>query len=90
MATSSGGGELGGGGVWEEEETFVGLPRQLRGQDGNLVGKLTTGEVSICRGTEIDGDGEVVNSKGTTIGHLSLIQDIPELKESPEEKEKRE
>jgi hypothetical protein len=51
---------------------------------------LTTGEVSICRGTEIDGDGEVVNSKGTTIGHLSLIQDIPELKESPEEKEKRE
>jgi hypothetical protein len=85
---------------WEEEEVekkknpLSGFRVNREGNvvdgDGNLVGKLTTGEVSICAGKEIDDDGDVVDSKGTTIGHVSLIQDIPEPKESPEEKEKRE
>jgi hypothetical protein len=59
-------------------------------EDGNIVGKLTTGELSICAGQDIDDDGDVVDTKGTTIGHVSLIQDIPEPKESPEDKETRE
>lgn len=65
-------------------------------EDGNLIAKLTTGTLNICSGMEIDDDGDVVNSKGVTIGHVSLLEDIPEpepepeVGESPEEKEKRE
>lgn len=59
-------------------------------EDGNLIAKLTTGELSICAGMEIDDDGDVINSKGTTIGHVSLLEDIAEPEESAEEKEKRE
>ena len=52
-------------------------------EDGNLI-------VSI--GTELDDDGDVVDGKGTIIGRLSLLGEIPEPEptESPEEKEKRE
>ncbi|KAL2267832.1 hypothetical protein VTJ83DRAFT_5109 [Remersonia thermophila] len=63
-------------------------------EHGNLIGKLTSGELSVCIGKEIDDDGDVINSKGTTIGHCSLLEDIPAEPEpegeSPEEKEKRE
>ncbi|KAK2739359.1 lea domain protein [Colletotrichum kahawae] len=55
-------------------------------EDGNIIGKLTTGELSICTGKEIDGDGDVVDSKGRTVGHCSLIEDIPEPEvEEPQE-----
>ncbi|CAI0642415.1 unnamed protein product [Colletotrichum noveboracense] len=55
-------------------------------EDGNIIGKLTTGELSICAGKEIDGDGDVVDSKGRTVGHCSLIEDIPEPEvEEPQE-----
>jgi len=60
-------------------------------EDGNIIAKLTTGPLSICSGMEIDDDGDVVNSKGATVGHVSLLDDIePEVGETPEEKEKRE
>lgn len=62
-------------------------------EDGNLIGKLTDGKLSICAGKVVDNDGDVVDSKGATIGHVSLIGDIPEeLKEeeTAEDKEKRE
>ncbi|PHH71062.1 hypothetical protein CDD80_5547 [Ophiocordyceps camponoti-rufipedis] len=65
--------------------------------DGNIIGRLISGDVAICAGKEVDDDGDVVNSKGMTIGHVSLLEDIPaepepepeEPEESPEEKEKR-
>ncbi|EXU98543.1 DUF3659 domain protein [Metarhizium robertsii] len=60
-------------------------------EDGNIIGKLVSGDLNICSGKEIDDDGDVVNSKGMTIGHVSLLEDIPpEPEESAEDKEKRE
>ncbi len=60
-------------------------------EDGNIIGKLTSGDLNICSGKDIDDDGDVVDYKGNTIGHCSLLADIPkEEVESPEEKEKRE
>jgi hypothetical protein len=59
-------------------------------EDGNIVGKLTSGELSICSGKGIDDDGDVVDGKGKTIGHVSLLDEIPKEEETPEQKEKRE
>ncbi|PWI64161.1 hypothetical protein PCL_12081 [Purpureocillium lilacinum] len=56
--------------------------------DGHIIGKLTSGDVSICSGKEVDDDGDVVNSKGNTVGHVTLLEDIPG--ESEEDKQKRE
>ncbi|KAJ4389798.1 hypothetical protein N0V93_007270 [Gnomoniopsis smithogilvyi] len=49
---------------------------------GNIIAKLTSGDPNICAGKEIDGDGDVVNAKGMTVGHVNLLQDIKE--EEPE------
>lgn len=61
-------------------------------EDGNVIAKLVSGDLNICVGQEIDDDGDVVNAtKGNTIGHVSLLEDIPpEPTESSEDKEKRE
>ncbi|ROT42600.1 hypothetical protein SODALDRAFT_287967 [Sodiomyces alkalinus F11] len=58
--------------------------------DHNLMGKLTSGDLNVCAGKEIDGDNDVVDSKGATVGHVSLLEDIPAPEETPEEKEARE
>jgi len=61
--------------------------------DGDVIGKLTTGEVSICAGKTVDDDGDVVDSKGNTVGHVSLLADVPPTpapEETPDEKAKRE
>ena len=57
-------------------------------EDGNVIGKLVSGDVASCAGKEVDNDGDVVNAKGDTVGHVSLIEDIPQ--ESAEDKTKRE
>ncbi|GAO16796.1 hypothetical protein UVI_02053370 [Ustilaginoidea virens] len=57
-------------------------------EEGNIIGKLTSGDVNICAGKEVDDDGDVVNAKGVTLGHVSLLEDIPT--ESEEEKKERE
>ena len=63
-------------------------------EEGNIIGKLTSGDLNICSGKGIDDDGDVVDYKGNTIGHCSLLEDIPKEEavevESPEDKEKRE
>ncbi|EYB24377.1 hypothetical protein FG05_01693 [Fusarium graminearum] len=51
--------------------------------DGNIIGKLTSGEILDCQGKEVDEDGDVFNQKGSVVGHVSLLEDIP--KEEPEE-----
>ncbi|KAF6816390.1 lea domain protein [Colletotrichum sojae] len=56
-------------------------------EDGDIIGKLTTGDLSICAGKEIDDDGDVVDSKGHTVGHCSLLEDIPEPEPEPEVEE---
>lgn len=59
-------------------------------EDGNIIGKLTSGDPTTCSGKEIDDDGDVVDHKGTVIGHCTLLEDLPQETESPEEKEKAE
>jgi hypothetical protein len=60
--------------------------------EGNIIGKLTSGDLLACAGKEIDQDGDVINSKGETVGHVSLLEDIPpepepEVEEEPGETE---
>lgn len=52
--------------------------------DGDLVGKLTDGLLTECARRKIDNDGDVVDSKGTAIGHVSILEDIPEPDPEPE------
>lgn len=59
-------------------------------EDGNVIGRLTSGDLSICLGKEVDDDGDVIDGKGNVVGHVSLLADIKEPEESPEDKEKRE
>ncbi|KAH6669460.1 hypothetical protein B0J14DRAFT_517734 [Halenospora varia] len=55
--------------------------------DGDVIGKLTEGEVGKCIGKEIDDDGDIINSKGQTLGHVSLLEDIPPEPEAEPEPE---
>lgn len=65
-----------------------------------MIAKLTDGDVGKCAGKEIDEDGDVYNTKGQVIGHVTLLEDIPpepeaepepepEITETPEEIEER-
>jgi Protein of unknown function (DUF3659) len=67
---------------------------------GDVIAKLTDGDIQKCAGKEIDEDGDVYNSKNQVIGHVTLLEDIPpepeaepvpepEPTESPEEIEER-
>ncbi|UKZ66106.1 uncharacterized protein TrAtP1_007288 [Trichoderma atroviride] len=57
-------------------------------EEGNLIAKLVSGDVSACSGKEVDEDGDVINYKGDTVGHVALLEDIP--KETEEDIKKRE
>jgi hypothetical protein len=50
-------------------------------EDGNVIGKLVTGDLDLCAGKEIDEDNNVIDSKGIIVGHVALLQDIPEEEE---------
>lgn len=63
-------------------------------EDGNVIAKLTDGDKTKCAGKEVDNDGDVVDGKGMSVGHVTLLEDIPEPeveepKESEEEAAKR-
>lgn len=55
-----------------------------------MIAKLTEGEVAKCTGKEIDNDGDISNEKGLTLGHVTLIDDIPEPEPEPEPEEPQE
>ena len=50
---------------------------------------MTSGDLSICAGKEIDDDNDVV-VKGAVVGHVTLLGDIKEPEESADDKAKRE
>jgi len=54
---------------------------------GDVIAKLTEGEIAKCTGKEIDNDGDIINEKGVQVGHVTLIEDIPEEEAEPEETE---
>jgi len=53
-------------------------------EDGDTVGRLTEGELLNCAGKKIDDDGDVVDGKGAKVGHVSLLEDIPDPEPEPE------
>jgi len=60
--------------------------------DGDVIARLVDGEIGKCVGKEIDEDGDITNSKGDRLGHVSLLEDIPdepepEVEEEPEDPE---
>lgn len=81
---------------WEEEEKEIskhpaaGLKVNKEGnvvdENGDIIAKLTEGEAAKCAGKEIDDDGDVVDGKGGSLGHVTLLADIAEPEE-PEETE---
>jgi hypothetical protein len=93
---------------WEEEEKQkthnpvagrkVNKDGNVVDENGDIIAKLTEGAAIKCSGKEIDEDGDVYNLKGQVIGHVTLLEDLPEPeaepvpeepKESEEEIEKR-
>lgn len=86
---------------WEEEEKEIskhpaaGRKVNKEGnvvdENGDVIAKLTDGEITKCAGKEIDNDGDVVDGKGASIGHVTLLGDIPappeEVPEEPKESE---
>lgn len=79
---------------WEEPEVEkdvnpmsgrkVNKQGEVVNEDGDVIGRLTNGDLGICAGKKIDDDGDVVDAKGTTLGHVSLLADIPEPEAEPE------
>lgn len=47
-------------------------------ENGDIVAKLTRGDILNCSGKEIDNDGDVKDRKGNIVGHITLLEDIPE------------
>jgi len=80
---------------WEEEEKAVakhpaaGRKVNKRGtvvdENGDEIAKLTDGDLAKCAGHEIDNDGDVVDGKGNSVGHVTLLEDIPEPEPEAEE-----
>ena len=61
---------------------------EVRDDSGDLVGKLTEGDLGHCVGQEIDDSGNVVDVDGNKIGEVTLIENIVEEEyEGPTEEE---
>ena len=58
---------------------------EVRDEDGNVIGKLTEGDLPSLIGKEIDDNGYVVDNDGNRIGVCTLLENIPEPEEEPEE-----
>lgn len=59
-------------------------------ENGDTIAKLTDGDLQKCAGKEIDNDGDVKDQKGMVVGHVTLLEDIPEpepVVEEPKESE---
>jgi hypothetical protein len=54
---------------------------------GDVIAKLTDGDITKCAGKEIDEDGDVYNQKNQVIGHVTLLEDIPPEPEAEPEPE---
>ncbi len=59
-------------------------------RDSSLIAKLTSGDLQVCANKEIDDDGDVLDGKGTVVGHATLLEDLQEETETEDEKAQRE
>jgi hypothetical protein len=58
---------------------------EVRDADGNLIGKLTNGNLPTLVGKSIDDNGYVVDNEGNKIGECTLLEHIPEPESEEEE-----
>jgi hypothetical protein len=51
---------------------------EVRDQNGDVIGKLTDGNLLSCVGKSIDDNGHVVDQDGNKLGEVTLLENIPE------------
>lgn len=92
------GNQIGAAERWEPEEKErrvnpmsgmrVNKEGEVRDENGDLVGRLTDGNLGHCVGQEIDDNGNVVDQDGNKIGECTLLENIDEEEyEGPSEEE---
>jgi len=92
------GNQIGAAERWEPEEKErrvnpmsgmrVNKEGEVRDENGDLVGKLTDGNLGHCVGQEINDNGDVVDVDGNKIGECTLLENIDEeTYEGPTEEE---
>lgn len=52
--------------------------------NGEWVGKVTVGDVSVLRGKQVDADGDILDKGGNVIGHAERWEPEPEPEAEPE------
>lgn len=71
----------------EEEAPFAGLEGLIVNKDGyveeengNIVGQVVEGDVKKLVGRAVDEDGDIIDKKGSVVGHAERLQDedVPE------------
>jgi hypothetical protein len=88
---------------WEPEEKerrinpmaglHVNKDGEVRNQEGDLVGRLTAGDLGHCAGLEIDDNGYVIDNDGNKVGEVTLLENLveeEEEEETDEEKQRKE
>ena len=63
---------------------------EVRSEDGDVMGRLTAGDLGHCVGCEIDDSGNVIDNDGNKIGECTLLENIVEEEEEIPEDETEE
>ncbi|RMZ66745.1 LEA domain-containing [Pyrenophora seminiperda CCB06] len=58
---------------------------EVRDENGDILGRLTAGDLGHCAGLEIDDNGYVVDNDGNKVGEVTLLENIQEEEEIPED-----
>ncbi|PZD35523.1 DUF3659 domain containing protein [Pyrenophora tritici-repentis] len=58
---------------------------EVRDENGDIIGRLTAGDLGHCAGLEIDDNGYVVDNDGNKVGEVTLLENIQEEEEVPED-----
>ncbi|KAJ4350770.1 hypothetical protein N0V95_004447 [Ascochyta clinopodiicola] len=57
----------------------------VRDENGDVIGRLTAGDLGHCAGLEIDDNGYVIDNDGNKVGEVTLLGNIQEEEEIPED-----
>ncbi|KAG9188774.1 hypothetical protein G6011_07479 [Alternaria panax] len=58
---------------------------EVRDENGDVIGRLTAGDLGHCSGLEIDDNGYVIDNDGNKVGEVTLLENIQEEEEIPED-----
>jgi hypothetical protein len=54
---------------------------EIRSHDGEVIGRLTSGDLGQCIGLECDDNGNVIDQDGNIVGGATLLENIREEEE---------